>query len=173
MSAAISHAPDAPAINWADASDMQAWSRQVRLRAPDVVIGDDYLRRWWVIPRNPFLNVYLHEIRKSDDNRAGHDHPWDNRTLVIEGGYDEITYSLREPWRELQRIGRFEGDVIDRLAGDTHRLIVPEGGHAVTLFVTGPKVRDWGFWCPDRRFVPWQDFCAPGDSTQVGKGCGE
>lgn len=167
--------PENPAFDWGDASlaDLQTWSRMVRARQPDVVIGDDYLRRWWVIPRNPFLNVYLHEIRKSDDDRAGHDHPWDNRTLVIEGGYDEIRYDPLFPWREVARVSRAAGDCVDRRATDTHRLIVPEGGYAVTLFVTGPKVRDWGFWCPEGRFVPWQDFTAPGDPTQVGKGCGE
>src|SRR5690606_32105599 len=33
-------------------------------RGPDVIIGgahDPYLKRWWVIPRNRFFNIYLHQ----------------------------------------------------------------------------------------------------------------
>jgi len=29
-------------------------------REPDRVIGDHYLERWYVVPRNPVLNIYLH-----------------------------------------------------------------------------------------------------------------
>lgn len=41
-----------------------------------------------------------------------------------------------------------------------------------TLFLTGPKVRTWGFWCP-KGFVPWFDFVKPEASGEVGRGCGE
>lgn len=53
----------------ADLDDMLAWSRGKLQLPPDFVIGDDYLRRWWVIPRNPYANVYLHEILHSDEGR--------------------------------------------------------------------------------------------------------
>jgi hypothetical protein len=39
-------------------------------RPPDYIIGgeaDPYLRRWWVIPRNRFFNIYLHHFVRSDD----------------------------------------------------------------------------------------------------------
>ena len=42
-------------------------------RPPNFVIGDPadpYLRRWYVIPRNPLFNIYLHQILRSDDDRA-------------------------------------------------------------------------------------------------------
>ncbi|MGE4307333.1 MAG: hypothetical protein AB7E24_25275 [Novosphingobium sp.] len=42
-------------------SEMQAWARGIMQRSPDFVIGDNYLRRWWVVPRNRFCNAYLHE----------------------------------------------------------------------------------------------------------------
>ena len=49
-----------------------------RRREPDFIIGDDhdpYLKRWWLIPRNPLVNVYLHQILRSDEDRALHDTP--------------------------------------------------------------------------------------------------
>ena len=148
----------------ADLSQMQAWASSIMERAPDFIIGDHYLRRWWVIPRNPWLNVYLHEIRKSDDDRAFHDHPWMNSSFLIEGGYIEHTPE-----------GIFErkaGDYVIRGAQQMHRLEVVPGQSAISLFVTGPKVREWGFDCP-QGWVHWQDFTDENDTSQIGRGCGE
>ncbi len=149
----------------ADLAAMQAWARELMASRPaDFVIGDDYLRRWWVIPRNPWLNVYLHDIRKSDDDQAFHDHPWDNTSFLIEGGYIEHTPQ-----------GRFyqqAGDTVTRMAKAMHRLEVVPGLSAISLFVTGPKVREWGFHCP-QGWVHWQDFTSETDSSQTGRGCGE
>src|SRR3546814_2649634 len=107
--------------------------------------ADPYMERWWVIPRNRWLNVYLHRIRHDDDDRALHDHPWANVTLVLAGGYVEHTphgVFLREV-----------GDVVFRRATALHRLALrPAGmfGHwigpfadrsAWSLFVTGPVVK--------------------------------
>ena len=42
-----------------------------------------------------------------------------------------------------------------------------------TLFITGPKVREWGFWCP-KGFRPWKEFVSLRDGgNEVGKGCDE
>jgi hypothetical protein len=71
---------------------MEKWADQLMAsREPDFIIGDNYLRRWWVIPRNREVNVYLHEINKSDDDRAFHDHPWTNTSFLIRGSYIEHT----------------------------------------------------------------------------------
>lgn len=144
--------------------DMRTWADMIMARAPDFVIGEDYLRRWWVIPRNPWCNVYLHEIRKSDDDRALHDHPWANVSFLIAGGYIEHTPECA--------FERTVGDVVEREAGALHRLEVRPGQSAVSLFMTGPKVREWGFACP-QGWVHWQDFTDESDSSRVGRGCGE
>ena len=68
--------------------------RMAASRAPDVLIGkpgDTYMRRWWVIPRNRFFNVYLHLFLRSDDDRALHDHPWVNLSFLLHGDYTEHT----------------------------------------------------------------------------------
>ncbi len=153
-----------PVPGYASLLDMQEWARGVMSRQPDFVIGDDYLRRWWVMPRNAFANVYLHDVRKSDDDRAMHDHPWANSSYILLGGYIEHT-----PHGAIERRA---GDFVERQAADLHRLEVIPGQRCVSLFCTGPKVREWGFQCP-KGWVHWQAFTSPTDSSKVGEGCGE
>ncbi|WP_225899696.1 hypothetical protein [Croceicoccus gelatinilyticus] len=154
-----------PVLPLADLGEMQVWAAKIVARDPDFVIGDNYMHRWFVVPRNPWQNVYLHRILKSDDDRALHDHPWDNRTLVIVGRYIEHLADGRQ-------VLRVAGDVIERSADTLHRLEVLPGEGAVTLFMTGPKKREWGFACP-QGWVHWEDFTAAGDPGQIGRGCGE
>ena len=147
---------------YASADELAAWAETRMKSAPDFVIGDDYLRRWWVVPRNEQCNVYLHHIIHSDDDRALHDHPWDNTSMILRGDYVEVTPE--------GRFFRQAGDMITRSATDAHRLEVlgPEG--CVSLFFTGPKVREWGFHCP-QGWRHWQEFTAVGDSSKTGRGC--
>lgn len=142
--------------------DMQRWARGVMSRSPDFVIGDDYLRRWWIIPRSEGTNVYLHEILHSDDDRALHDHPWDNTSFLLEGGYIEHTAE--------GSFVRQAGSIVSRKATDAHRLEVSEGGRAISLFITGPKLREWGFHCP-RGWRHWTEFVDDRDSGKIGRGC--
>lgn len=151
-------------VQMLDLFGMQLWAMRIMDRAPDFVIGDDYLRRWWVIPRNPFANVYLHDIRKSDDDRALHDHPWPNTSFLISGRYIEHT-----PEGAFHRIA---GDVIERPANALHRLEVIPGEHCISLFITGAKCREWGFQCP-QGWVHWTHFTSPENSARTGRGCGE
>jgi len=164
-------------LHYATLSQMVEWAACIMARTPDYVIGpvdNPYLRRWWIIPRNEGCNVYLHEILRSDDDRAGHDHPWLNTSYILAGGYTEVTYYREQPWLEAYRYERKAGDSVTREAGDTHRLIVPDGGCCISLFVTGPKVREWGFWCPNGRgFVPWQQFTGGEHGEIIGRGCGD
>lgn len=136
-------------------------------RPPDFVIGDParpYLKRWWVIPRNDNFNVYLHHILRNDDDRANHDHPWANTSIILRGSLQEVMPDgTMKFWRA--------GDVVHRQATDRHRLMV-EPFACWTLFLTGPWERSWGFWCEGERFVPWQEFCKTDNVGEVGKGCG-
>lgn len=151
-------------LGYATLPDMQAWAEGIMQRGHDYLIGDDYIRRWWVVPRNEQANVYLHDIRKSDDDRALHDHPWAKTSYLIFGRYIEHTPE--------GRFVREAGQVITRLAGALHRLEVIPGERAISLFMTGPKVREWGFAC-EHGWVHWQDFTDEFDSSRTGRGCGE
>lgn len=141
-------------------------------RLPDVVIGGNdrpYLRRWWIIPRNRFFNVYLHQFLRSDDDRALHDHPWINCSLLLSGFYVEHTINAGGVHR---RTVRTAGDLKIRGARAAHRIEV--SAPCWTLFITGPVMRDWGFHCPDAGWVHWRDFTNPADGgATIGRGCGE
>lgn len=153
-------------LEHASLDDLAAWADAQMTRAPDLIIGEranPYMRRWFIVPRNPFSNVYLHEILRSDDDRALHDHPWPSRSLVIRGGYFEHLPGGVRVWRPAGWVGT-------RTAEQPHRLEIPEGERAVTLFFTGPKEREWGFHCP-RGWRRWQDFCGGTNGEVVGRGC--
>jgi len=137
--------------------------------APDFIIGPrdaPYLRRWWIIPRSRFFNIYLHNFLRSDDDRALHDHPWLNVSLILAGSYVEHTIAAGG----VNRHQRFTaGDLRFRGARTAHRIELDDGP-CWTLFITGPVIRKWGFHCP-RGWRYWKEFVDARDSGQVGKGC--
>jgi hypothetical protein len=134
------------------------------------------------------FNVYVHKFLRDDDDRALHDHPWWFVSIILRGGYIEHTESV-----ERRMVLRCRSSIFDvrspwwrrsvgyRPATWTHRVALPHspnGGRVPcwTLIITGPKVREWGFWCPEfteglarrrigERFVHWREW---GDG-----GCGE
>lgn len=129
-------------------------------REPNVKINGDYLHRWYIVPRNRFLNVYLHRFGRSDDDRALHDHPWYSVSLLLKG--EMIEYSFRGirhiPWlRPVFRTAKF-----------AHRLELVQGP-VWTIFITGPRIREWGFYCP----TGWRHWRIFTDNTghSTGRGC--
>ncbi|SKM81860.1 Uncharacterised protein [Mycobacteroides abscessus subsp. massiliense] len=175
------------------------WLRKwVRLE-PHQPIGSEgeppYLLRWYVIPRNRWLNVYLHKFLRDDDDRALHDHPWWFLSLVLWGQYIEVTddgrsvRSAPELWRLFwgdrplvfrPALWRHRVELVKAPATSVERTRIRPRLRALpcwTLIVTGPRTRLWGFWCSGPawpgasprhyvdRFVPWDEF---GDA-----GCGE
>jgi hypothetical protein len=142
-----------------------AFISRITRREPDQVIGghdDPYLRRWWVVPRNPLQNVYLHQFLRSDDDRAHHTHPWAwNCSLLLRGQYRE--------WHGDTFTDRKAGDWKFRWGPAPHRIELTDGP-CWTLFLTGPRVRTWGFLCP-QGFVDWKSFTAADDPGSIGKGC--
>lgn len=128
-----------------------------------------YMERWWRIPRNWALNVYFHIVRRSDDDRALHDHPWWSFSLVLNGGYWEHTIAEggvhRREWfgpgkmkfrwtgrkahrLELANVAKYNSDPVMEQP-------------ARTIFITGPVLRRWGFHHPDTWVdaYEWDEFC--------------
>lgn len=147
---------------------------------PDFTIWQDdavYLRRWWVIPRNRKFNIYLHNFHHSDEDRAMHDHPWINCSILLKGSYlewvkpdwpDDDAWFVRKPWRPWA-----PWRIVFRKAETAHRVELIDGRPVWTLFVTGPVIRKWGFHCP-HGWVLWTRFVQviPG-GNKAGKGCGD
>jgi len=148
--------------------DLRPNAPKVFGRVADFVIGDlkdPYLLRWWVIPRNKWFNIYLHNTLSDDDDRALHDHPWWNVSILMKGHLAEVYGDGK-----LRYFRRFIP--IFRKATAKHRLFLPHNRKfAWTLFITGPRIRDWGFHCP-RGWVHWKDFVAD-NPGEIGRGCGE
>lgn len=145
--------------------------RIITRRLPDIVIGgaaDPYLRRWYLLPRNPLCNAYLHQFLRSDDDRALHDHPWSSLSLALGSAGIWEVYQAADGAEMLRAINA--GDLVYRGARFAHRLIVPADCPAMTLFVTGPRIRQWGFLCP-QGWRHWREFTASHDRGDIGRGC--
>jgi hypothetical protein len=155
-------------------------------RAPDFVIGDNYLLRWYIKrtggldPREDDRdwNLFLHNIRASDSDLAVHDHPWLNVSILLAGSYLEVVPDFSQattPYQSLAQIPtktirRTAPAIIFRRAHHAHRLVI-DRGDCWTLFLTGVKSREWGFHCL-HGWVHWPDFVDKSDSGKVGRGCG-
>jgi hypothetical protein len=130
-------------------------------RRPDLQLfradGRVAMRRWWLLPRNSILNCYLHNMVNDDDDF--HDHPYWSASLILADGIDEWYQDHPDPGctRRRRRALR-EGDIVIRRSTMAHRLIVRHS--AWTLFITGPRIRLWGFW-PSRGFVPHDRYFKP------------
>lgn len=145
--------------------------KHAQRRPPDVMIGgaeNTYMRRWWLIPRNRWFNIYLHHFLRSDDDRALHDHPWWNLSILLEGRYVEHTISAGGI---NIRTERRAGEMKFRRAGAAHRIELVDGP-CWTIFITGPRLREWGFHCPGG-WVHWRDFTSGPKGETIGRGCGE
>lgn len=145
---------------------------RLRMRmAPSKTIGQNYLRRWHIIPRNPLFNVYLHEFSGSDDDRALHDHPWWSCSLILDGWYIEHVplYKNNPAGTNVPKF-RDTGAITFRNATAAHRIQILQRP-AITLFITGPRRREWGFWCKNG-WRHWRKFTDPKDPGQIGRGCG-
>lgn len=141
---------------------LRAHQRWTESHIVDVRIPADpgvtaYTRRWWRIRRNAFFNIYFHIVQRSDEDRALHDHPWMNFSIVLEGGYWE---HLILPGGVHQKTWYGPGSVRFRRSGAfAHRLELAtdingyDEEHELpvrTIFITGPALRRWGFHHPKR-----------------------
>lgn len=150
-------------------------------REPNVFVGGKerpYMLRWYILPRNRWLNIYLHKFCRDDDDRALHDHPWWFLSIMLLGRYLEHTehvsgngqYTLTIHCQKERRAP----SIAFRRAEHKHRIELPkQDGEPVscwTLVITGRRVRDWGFHCP-QGWRHWREFVSPKDEGETGRGC--
>lgn len=172
------------------------------------ILGDDgslYLRRffllggsssgstpvrggWWqrLTNRLPF-RLYLHEIRRSDNDRCPQNHPWWFWSLILAGGYSEALYDRRDDGLRVLRdyyerrpgslrycpastIHRVRLDMRwtreMRVKWDKDRFLIERtitrdhnlpDRTAWTLVLAGPNVQEWGFFTRSG-WVQWREF---------------
>jgi hypothetical protein len=136
-----------------------AW-RVVSSRESDFdLIGDDgrpYLLRWYIIPPNPVLSVYVHCFAGPDFGRHLHDHRSGSLSLILEGRYIEKSGTPRMMRTRVGEIREHrKGDIVYRPARVAH--MVAETYGAMTIFITGPTIRKWGFWV-DGKWIYWRTY---------------
>lgn len=119
-----------------------------------------YMGRWWLMrigKRNEdgspsLLGARVHNIVRSDDDRACHCHPWPYLAIILKGGYWEVREFPMNTRREIKRALRYgersgatvtfpqngdhpkvmwvkrwhgPGSILFRHSTDRHRLILP------------------------------------------------
>lgn len=99
--------------------------------------------------------VRVHHILRSDSGRDPHDHPWPYLTVILRGGYWEQRYNDSGALVSVRWHG--VGSILFRRANSWHKLEVPVGKTAWTLFITGKKAQTWGFRTRDGK-VPYYEY---------------
>lgn len=146
---------------------MPDWIIRRAKRTPYVHLAG-YMERFWLIRIGqrgggesgpyPLIGARVHHILRSDEGRDFHDHPWGYLTIILRGGYWEVRPVLVDNVVSYTvRTWHGPGSVLLRRANSWHRLELPEGKTAWTLFCTGPKVQHWGFLV-GRKKVGWREY---------------
>lgn len=136
---------------------MREWIIQHAQKTPYFHLAG-YMNRWWFIkPRKWydkfFGGVRVHQILRSDGDRHLHDHPWPYCSIILKGGYTEVT-SKGEKWYG-------PGSILFRPSNHFHRLILPEGTSTWSLFIMGPYQHGWGFK------IPWREYLGEKDAASA------
>ena len=127
----------------------------------DRVANEPYLERYYLFlkerDRFPF-NVFLHKFLKSDPDDV-HDHPWPFATLILRGGYWEWRPQFNAQGLKIGEIAKWCGPGSFRTARATtyHRIELDPAVTCWTLFMPGPKQRDWGFLVRNV-WVQWEQY---------------
>lgn len=135
--------------------------------APDEIIGEHRMLRWYLIPPTRLFAIYLHK-HTGDDPREPHDHPADNVSIRLAGDLTEHRPSpTAHPWQLARGAVAVGGDRVVwfiggqaithavklprirwRRAEEAHRLTV-ENGTAITIWIRFRARREWGYYEPN------------------------
>ena len=126
-----------------------------------LLIDVDYMERWFIIPRNRFFNIYFHRFFGSDAPTP-HDHPWISLSIILDGEYLEHT-----PQGDYKRVA---GDWTFRGPTALHWIEIDQPVY--TLFITGPRVRRWGFKCKNG-WMDFREYINNRGDDRLANGCGE
>ena len=118
---------------------------------PDSAPGTDRdrfeARRWRYLP-----SIRIHHILREDRGVHMHDHPWNARTIILDGFYVE----RRE--RGCQYVRR-AGDTAAIRFGEFHHIERVSDGGVMTLFIAWNYLGTWGFKV-DGRKIPHREYLA-------------
>ena len=115
---------------------------------------EPYLERYYLFLKErktfPF-NIFIHKFLKSDPDDV-HDHPWPYATMILKGGYWEWIPQFDSNLKRIGEIAKWRGPGHFRIcsAKSFHRIEVDPTVDCWTLFIPGPRKREWGFMVKDK-----------------------
>jgi hypothetical protein len=127
-------------------------------------------RRWLGQLIGRFVAARVHVILRSDNERHLHNHPFRYLTVILEGGYWEVTRDRNGVER---RKWYGPGSIVWRGLNHWHCLELPPDQVCTTLFFMGRKRQSWGFdtehgfvhWRNYERYLAWRDGVREQSST--------
>lgn len=99
-------------------------------------------------------SIRIHHILRRDLDPAPHDHPWDARTIILRGAYNEVRG--KDPANQ-QHYFRSPGDTAELKFGEFHNITHVTPGGVWTIFITYGYRGKWGFW-KDGRKIPYDQY---------------
>src|SRR5262245_48626738 len=117
------------------------WAERATIPGED---GRPKLYRTYLFGTGKTFGLFLHQFVRSDAPTRFHDHPWRwSVSFILRGGYVEERRRRDEGTvtRRYLKPGRFNVLVPEVF----HRVELCDGRPAWTLFLHGPKIREWGF----------------------------
>lgn len=151
-----------------------------------------YMERYWVF--NPYdratnkprwgllcpVSVRVHHIKREDTDRALHDHPWDARTIILRGWYEEKRLLVGDDRQDVldrqtgvidglirtfpgshaevyEYFTREQGDTAALRFGEYHTITEVSEGGVYTLFFSSNWKGVWGFLVNGVK-VPWREY---------------
>jgi hypothetical protein len=129
----------------------------------DRASSEPYLERYYLFlkDRNRFpFNIFLHKFLKGDPDDV-HDHPWPYATVILRGGYYEWIPEFDSQGTKISETRHWRGPGHVRICSPDgyHRIELKPGVTAWTLFMPGPKRREWGFLV-NNQWVNHRDYLA-------------
>ena len=131
--------------------------------------GEIYLTRL-VILRTPWFQILMHWIHKPDEDAGMHDHPWWFVGFVLDGEYIEKRAEIDRNGKWLHNLrNKTVRFLIRQPLNRAHQIVMTSSHRVITLLLTGPKAKSWGFYTHDvsRRTLgttvpvhhtPWREF---------------
>lgn len=131
-----------------DITEDQFEANRIRARDKWTMIyfadGTPYLCRYKLFKFDNQGGLYIHAILKSDDPEP-HDHPFHFISAILLGGYKESILEVETG--DIYSHERGIGSIRFRDARTAHVLTLRgDEVPAITLFLRGPRFRDWGFY---------------------------
>lgn len=139
---------------------------------------EGYMKRWWVF--NPYSSgshavkyrwlpsVRIHHILREDYDRALHDHPWNARTIILRGWYNEAREPYGYYFQPRRLFTRATGSTCAIRFKEYHKITAVSNGGVWTLFITWKYRGTWGFFV-DGVKIPYKEYLQLDNSIQIVK----